>query len=77
MLCDRRASKVCRLQLSASMPLASVLRRCISYSRRRRDVGDVAAPLRLARPPGTEEDGGGGAPQSRSELPLLELGVVA
>ena len=79
MLCDRSASNVWRLQLSASMPLASVLRRCISYSRRSRDVGDVAAPpLRLARPPITEDDGGGGgAPQSRSELPLLELGVVA
>jgi hypothetical protein len=42
MLCERRASNVCKLQLSASMPLASVLRRCISYSSRSLDVGDVA-----------------------------------
>lgn len=81
-LCDRRASNVCKLQLSASIPLASVLRKCISYSSKSRDVGDVA--WLLLEPPDTEpgpaeppDSGGGGAGISMSELPLLELGVVA
>lgn len=78
---------MCKLQLSASIPLASVLRKCISYSSSRRDVGDVADVWLLLDPPetepGPEEDetsggGGGGIGLfSKSELPLLELGVVA
>lgn len=43
MLCERSASNVCRLYDSASMPLANVFRRCISYSNRRREVGEPGA----------------------------------
>lgn len=83
---------MCKLQLSASMPLASVLRRCISYSSKSLDVGDVATdpccvPLLLRAPvaepmpaePAAMGGGGGGSGllPSMSELPLLELGVVA
>lgn len=39
-LCDNRASNVCKLYDSASIPLASVFLKCISYSSSKRDVGD-------------------------------------
>ena len=77
---------MCRLQLSASIPLASVLRRCISYSRRSREVGEVACCCWLLLEPPETEPGpdelppppsGGIGGISMSELPLLELGVVA
>lgn len=39
-LCDNNASNVCKLYDSASIPLANVFRKCISYSSNNRDVGD-------------------------------------
>lgn len=39
-LCDNNASNVCKLYDSASIPLASVFRKCISYSSSKRDVGE-------------------------------------
>lgn len=63
MLCVRRASNVCKLQLSASSPLASVFRKCISYSRRSLDVGDVLLPG------GAPDEPPGAAPEVLEELP--------
>lgn len=48
-LCDSKASNVCKLYDSASIPLASVFLKCISYSNSNRDVGDPGVGVTFGR----------------------------